>query len=165
MDETYKKVDPWDYQKNPDDFNRKSIILNRLNPYAPFIKALDIGCGEGWITGDLPAEWIYGFDVSDVAMSRLPEKIFRMTEERLNLHYKYDLIIATGVIYPQYDWRWVLETIDKSASGIVLTCNITTVECPEISRLKNQIHVEEFDYYNGFQQRERLRIFDYREIK
>lgn len=178
LDKWYEKRDPWNYQSNPDDHNRKMIILDRLLPYGTFDRAFDIGCGEGWITKDLPAHDIYGFDISINAMRQLPDNVTKMTTPLLNRQYdfkdsitnlNFDLIIATGVFYRDYHWQWMIDKINQHATGIVLTCNIKQSELSQaISQLKNQIHIEEFSYrHEGDDPKkprmiEVLRIFDYR---
>jgi len=149
LDDIYSKVDPWGYKTNVDDKKRKDFILDILNNEV-FSKALDIGCGEGWITKDLPAEKIFGYDVSSVAMSRLPRNVTPLE----NISGKFDLIIATGVLYKQYDYRWMLGKIKECASGIVLTCNIKSWER---NSLRRKIYETEFPYRRYI---ERLAVYD-----
>jgi 2-polyprenyl-3-methyl-5-hydroxy-6-metoxy-1,4-benzoquinol methylase len=157
LEEWYKNPDPWKYQVTIDDSIRREKILACLKEYAPFERALDIGCGEGFITSGLPAKSIYGFDLSEKAMGRLPSNIKAIKQsEILGL---YDLIIATGVFYKHYDYQWIIDTINKHASGVVLVCNIIISEVPEVVNLKNQIYLEEFPYREWS---ERIRIYDYR---
>ena len=52
LEDWYKKNDPWSYKTTNDDIIRKEKILSLLENYNT---ALDIGCGEGFITTDLPA--------------------------------------------------------------------------------------------------------------
>lgn len=158
MERFYKTKDPWGYETHPDDLYRKMRILNVLSENVPrgtmvFEKALDIGCGEGWITKDLPAREIYGYDLSDTAMSRLPENVVSIGEEFSE--QKFDLVIATGVLYKQYDYEWIQEMIRKVATGIVLTCNIKSWEH---NNLPNLIYQDEFKYREKFT--ERLAIYD-----
>jgi hypothetical protein len=51
LEKWYQKNDPWDYTGNKDDAYRKERILSNLKTYN---RGLDIGCGEGFITKDLP---------------------------------------------------------------------------------------------------------------
>lgn len=147
----YKKEDPWGYKSNPEDTKRKEIILNTLKDLdIHFKSALDIGCGEGWITKDLPADLIYGWDISDKAMNRLPQRVIPLKE----ITGKYDLVIATGVLYRQCGHKWILEKIKETAKHIVLTCNI---KGQERNNLPNQIYEYEFPYRKYI---ERLAVYD-----
>jgi 2-polyprenyl-3-methyl-5-hydroxy-6-metoxy-1,4-benzoquinol methylase len=55
---------------------------------------LDIGCGEGFITEKLPAAEIYGLDLSDNAMSRLPQIVKAVTKPE----GKFDLVIVARTV-------------------------------------------------------------------
>lgn len=123
----YRSEDPWQYKNNPDDTRRKQVILNELKQIkSHYLKALDIGAGEGWITKDLPADDIYAIEWSDEAAKRLPEPIKRVFKPE----GEYDLIIATGVFYDQYDWQQMHQWILEHSVGIVLTSNIKSWEHP-----------------------------------
>lgn len=124
LDTWYSKQDPWSYKDNPHDIRRKEIILSHLK--GEYKRALDIGAGEGWLTKDLPAKEIHGIEVSDVAASRFPENVKRVHKPE----GKYDLIIATGVFYDQYDYKQMHQWILDHASGLVLTSNIKSWERP-----------------------------------
>lgn len=148
LEQFYKQEDPWDYQTTEDDQKRKDIILSYLKPAK---RALDIGCGEGWITKDLPAKEIHGIELSDNAASRFPENVIRVSEPEGD----YDLITAMGVMYKEYDndlfHKWILD----HASGLVLTCNIKGLE---INYLPDPITEFEFPYREYI---EVLRIYDF----
>ncbi len=161
LEKKYKTPDPWGYKTNPDDIIRKELILRSLFHYDGFECALDIGCGEGWITAELPARIICGYDISENAMSRLPDNIVKVDKSELETNkMKFDLIIATGVLYKHYDYEWMISTINRLATGIVLTCNIFESEIPDVEdSFKNQILGFDFPYRKMI---ERLRIFDYR---
>lgn len=106
LEQWYQVSDPWQYQQTPDDAHRKSIILGMLN--SNYIRALDIGCGEGFVTADLPAVDIHGIEISDNAASRFPWNVKRVHEPE----GVYDLVMTTGTLYAQYDheqiYNWVL---------------------------------------------------------
>lgn len=156
LEQFYKKTDPWGFQENADDIRRKSLILGHLNR-SRFKRALDIGCGEGWISKDLPADEIHGFELSDQAAARLPASVKRVIVPE----GRYDLIVATGVLYSQYDWRRMLDMIRQHACGVVLTCNIKNWERPETTSLPHQYHEEEFPYREYIQ---KLRLFDFSSV-
>src|SRR3990172_9100655 len=92
LDNFYQNEDPWGYKTNSEDAKRKQIIIDTLKKYGTFSKAIDVGAGEGWITADLPASEFFGFEISDVAASRFPANVNRVTE-----YGQYDLITACGV--------------------------------------------------------------------
>lgn len=147
----YAKKDPWGYQTTADDYLRKGIIIGVLNTFAPFQRALDIGCGEGWITQDLPAAEIHGIELSDGAALRFPENVKRVSQP----DGKYDLVVATGVLYAQYDYQQILDWMVEAASGIVLTCNIKEWEIMPFSDAFLQYTVE-FPYRDYVQ---KLRVY------
>lgn len=86
------------------------MLLSML-PKTSYDRVLDIGCGNGFITRALPGKEIVGLDVSANAIAH--------AEERSPAHIRYhrrslfelplssweepfDLIVITGVLYPQY---------------------------------------------------------------
>jgi SAM-dependent methyltransferase len=96
LERWYSQSDRWGYFHEPDDSIRLKNILRILDYYD---KAIDIGCGEGFITRHLPAKEIYGVDISDNAMSRLPENVTSLKEPngKYDNHKQiYDWIIASA---------------------------------------------------------------------
>lgn len=154
IEEHYKNPDPWGYKTNPDDVVRKQIILDRILRYTPFERALDIGAGEGWITEHLPAQEIFGFEISDTAASRFPENVKRV----LIPEGKYDLILATGVMYDHYDVPLFLKMIKEHASRIVVLVNIKPWESPLLRELGTPVYEEDFQYGQFI---EHIRIYDF----
>jgi len=132
--------DHWGYQTNEWDTLRKNKILSKLTK--EYKRALDIGCHEGFITRDLPAEIKEGYELSDNAAKRLPSTVLRVTEPSGD----YDLVIATGIMYRHYDFRKFLDIIKKHAKGTVLLSNIKDWEVPEVAELGKPIYVEEYPY-------------------
>ena len=97
LEHWYAVPDPWLYKQTPDDEERKNLILDFLP--LKYQRALDIGCGEGFVTTDLPAIEIHGIEISDNAARRLPWNVKRVhSPEGL-----YDLVMTTGTLYQQYD--------------------------------------------------------------
>lgn len=157
LNKFYSKHDPWGYRTNKWDQERRANIIAVLNQYGLFERALDIGCGEGWVTEALPAKELYGYDISDIALSRLPKSvspIYKLSE----VVDEFDLIVATGVLYAHYNYQPILETIRQHSNNIVLTCNIQSWEVPEVKVLGEQIFEMTFPYREYIQQ---LRIFKY----
>ncbi len=152
IEASYQTPDPWGYQTNPEDAYRKDMILSLLNGRR-FKRALDIGAGEGWITRDLPADHLFGYEVSDTAASRFPVFVRRETKPS----GKYDLIIACGVMYSHYDWRRFIDLIKEHASGVVILCNIEAWEVPEVAELGVPLMEGTFPYREFI---EKLRFYD-----
>lgn len=140
LEEWWSTPDAWGYTTNPDDLIRKGHILTALEPHY-YHRALDIGCGEGWITKDLPASLIHGLELSDTARARIPEPVIAITEPE----GEYDLIVLTGVLYDQYNYKAMMKMAkDHSRRGTtILTCHIKDWE-HELP-LKTE-YVEEFPY-------------------
>ena len=120
----YRKPDPWGYKSNPDDHYRRDAILDALRPFGQFTNALDIGCGEGFITKDLPAGKLYGIDISETAIKRLPPTVRGIDETFALTMPKFDLVITTGTLYWQYDHLKIAELVKKMAGRIVLVSGI-----------------------------------------
>ena len=106
----YEKPDPWDYENNPDDLKRRAMLLSVL-PEKQYRKVLDIGCGDGFVTVRLPGEEIIGIDISANAISHASKKTLPHIEyhryslfdlPELGWDQSFDLIVITGVLYPQY---------------------------------------------------------------
>ncbi|MBB4039578.1 2-polyprenyl-3-methyl-5-hydroxy-6-metoxy-1,4-benzoquinol methylase [Microvirga flocculans] len=114
LDEFYDRDDPWDYETTPDDVVRKrrlSEVLPTLTPQ----RTLDIGCGDGFVTFDLPGSEVVGIDLASRAISAANRKatarpdaarfkfevasFFDLTASKFG---KFDLIVITGVIYKEY---------------------------------------------------------------
>jgi SAM-dependent methyltransferase len=112
LEEFYGKYDPWGYENNPDDIYRANTIWSFLDPYY-YRRALDIGCGHGFITKLIRANSVFGIELSDNAAKYLPDTITRIHEPV----GKYDLIMATGILYQQYDhekfYKWIMEHSTK----------------------------------------------------
>lgn len=116
LDAFYETEDPWSYDSTPDDQRRLETLLAAL-PREKFHRTLDIGCGNGFVTTHLPGRKVFGVDLSEKAIGWA-----RTRAKRLNkpVEFKqgsvfeidsmfpggvFDLIIITGVLYPQYIGR------------------------------------------------------------
>lgn len=142
-DEFYKTPDPWGYKTSEVDRVRKVKILATLVKYGPYESALDIGCGEGWITTDIPATDIFGYEISEVAKSRWPKNINEHCDG-----YKYDLVLATGVLYSDYEFPALFGLINDTAAKYLVTCHIASRE----------MKLEQMFSVMGFQQ---LQMFEF----
>lgn len=136
MEKWHMTNDPWNYENNPEDIKRKNILLSEI-PSKNYKKVLDIGCGQGFITRDLPGKQILGIDISHEAIKKakvyesnrikfLQSSLFDLNR---NLKEEYDLIIISGVLYPQYignSLNLVYLIIDKLLmdSGILISVHI-----------------------------------------
>ncbi len=154
LEEWYSGKDPWAYEATPDDAWRKQVIVHTANLFGPYARALDIGAGHGWITKDLPASTRHALELSDNAAASMAPFVTRV----LVPDGVYDLVIATGVLYAQYDWAEMVSDINKAACKIVLTCNIKAWELPAaISGIPGrQVFETEFPYRTYIQ---KLRVF------
>lgn len=151
LDTFYLNHDPWGFASNPDDAKRKKEILSCI-PYR-HERALDIGCGEGWITKDIWADEIHGLELSGLAASRCPKNVHIVLEP----WGMYDLILACGVLYRHYDYKRFLKLIKEHGSGLVITCNIESWEVGEVKEIGKEVHTHTFPYR---QYTQRLRVFE-----
>lgn len=109
LDDWYSTEDPWGYESNEEDAQRKRVLLSEL-PKRPYQRVLDIGCGNGFITRELPGDQVIGMDISGKAIKFARKhasartqfvvgSVFSMSE---TVSGPFDLIVITGVLYPQY---------------------------------------------------------------
>jgi SAM-dependent methyltransferase len=110
LDSFYDKPDPWGYDEHPDDALRTDMVLAHL-PDIPFRRVLDIGCGNGFLTARLPGKEVVGVDISEKALgwarkrcrgrrySFIRSGLLELDADQLG---QFDLVVMTGVAYPQY---------------------------------------------------------------
>ncbi len=141
LDEFYATPDPWNYSVTDDDHRRKRELL-ALIPRRPYGRVLDIGCGNGFVTTDLPGDSVLGVDVSSRAIDWARERAaslsaaHRVTFESVSLfdlqpaqHGRFDLIVITGVLYDQYIGkgaplvRILIDDLLRS-NAVLATCHI-----------------------------------------
>jgi len=132
----YQQDDPWQYEITPDDKKRKETILSEI-PNRNYKYVLDIGCGHGFITRDLPGEHVLGTDISSNAIRQakahensrikfIQSSIFEITQKT---QQKFDLVVITGVLYSQYignshDLIYLLINQLIVDNGILICCHI-----------------------------------------
>ena len=109
LDAWHRSPDPWGYEDSPDDARRKAMLLSAIPP-RDYAAALDIGCGQGFVTRDLPGRRVCGVDISAEAVGHA----HRFASDRVSfetgdiftlgdqLEGHFDLIVITGVLYRQY---------------------------------------------------------------
>lgn len=130
IEDSYKTPDPWGYQNSNEDNKRKDYLLGLIDVIggeADHETAIDICCGEGWITQDLPALTIHGLELSDTAASRFPANVKRVLAPEKGF---YDLVLSTGCLYPHYDWEQIVHYINKASKpgSLIVTSNIEAWE-------------------------------------
>jgi SAM-dependent methyltransferase len=110
LDSFYVQPDPWAYDDTPDDATRARMALACL-PAKDFGRVLDIGCGNGFLTARLPGREVVGIDISEKALHWARQRCSepRFSFERIGVLEldaarlgQFDLIVMTGVAYPQY---------------------------------------------------------------
>lgn len=105
----YGTTDPWDYENDAEDLKRKKILLGEI-PDRAYQSVLDIGCGNGFITNELPGDSILGVDLSENAINyaNANNKKAHVSYQAKNIFDLYDLgqtfdlVVITGVLYSQY---------------------------------------------------------------
>jgi predicted TPR repeat methyltransferase len=142
LEESYKTPDPWNYDATVDDQIRRTRLLGLL-PQIRYRRVLDIGCGNGFVTAHLPGDSILGCDISVNAVHWARERIRTRSDASrfafgarsiFDLDAKamgrFDLIIITGVLYPQYignAFSVVTQIVDSLLldDGILAACHIS----------------------------------------
>lgn len=144
LEQFYSAVDPWGYEHNEHDVRRKAVLLSEI-PARAYTNVLDIGCGHGFITRELPGTNIIGVDLSAKAIEQARERddgrrqyiqgslfeLNRLRETTPALNVKFDLIVITGVLYPQYIGgakTLVYDIVDTllASNGILISVHISS---------------------------------------
>jgi len=136
LNEWYSEADPWGYFNNPQDAMRKARILSAI-PQPEYENALDIGCGNGFLTNDLPGKQVLGLEISEKAVQWANEhaaknvryicgSLFDLPDLKLPA---MDLIVITGVLYSQYignSHRLIYILIDNllKSNGILVCSHV-----------------------------------------
>lgn len=156
LEESYKHGDAWDYRTNPEDYKRREYILGIINT---FIKdsqrAIDICCGSCFITEFIPSKEIHGIEIADNAAKLFPNNVKRVFEPQ----GKYDLVVSTGCLYTQYDWKSIVKKVNDAADNkaIIVLSNIEAWEVPEaIKSIKGKQLFEARFPYREYHQKVRV---------
>lgn len=141
LDDFYQVEDPWAYKDTADDTRRLTELL-AVMPKRQFERVLDIGCGNGFVTLELPGNFVHGVDLSAKAVGwsearrlcRSDSRRFCFTQSSLfdlDTHDLgcFDLIVITGVLYQQYigkSFSLVRRIIDSllQPGGNLVSCHI-----------------------------------------
>jgi len=137
LNEWNSNFDPWGYETNAEDKKRKDILLSEI-PIIDYQNVLDIGCGHGFISRDLPGKKITGVDISPQAISYAQKNNIKPNIEYIESSIytldilkprSFDLIIITGVLYTQYIGNsefLIYEIINKllDPKGILISVHI-----------------------------------------
>lgn len=163
LDRFYVEQDPWGYANHPDDGRRKIELLS-LIPLIKFRRTLDIGCGNGFLTFDLPGLDVVGVDISAAAVSWaeharnvhpdgrrfsfFASSLFDLDPEKTG---SFDLIVITGVLYPQYIGKTASLARQKIDSlleegGVLVSCHISEWHPPRFPY--NTLDVAIYPYRN-----------------
>ncbi|MBZ5588312.1 MAG: class I SAM-dependent methyltransferase [Acidobacteriia bacterium] len=137
LEEWWKDPDPWGYESTDADHTRRALLLAAI-PKRHFLRVLDIGCGNGFVTERLPGDRVVGIDISSNAIAHANKRrspkvsyechsLFALPE--LGWSEPFDLIVITGVLYPQYigrSERLVYAIIDDllTQGGNLVSCHI-----------------------------------------
>lgn len=137
LESWHQTKDPWGYEGNNDDRIRKNVLLSEI-PDRAYQAVLDIGCGQGFITRELPGNTVVGVDVSEEAINYAnlfaTERVRFLASDLFDLNKslngsKFDLIVITGVLYPQYIGKahnLIYDIVDHllSTDGILVSVHV-----------------------------------------
>lgn len=137
LERWYSTSDPWDYDVHPDDEKRRDMLLSEL-PDRPYTDVLDIGCGNAFITRNLPGCNVLGMDISEAAITYArqfqDDRRKFISGSIFNLNHllpgrTFDLVVITGVLYPQYIGKahnliYLLIDSVLAKDGILVTVHI-----------------------------------------
>jgi len=141
LEQFHTTADPWGYEDNEHDKRRKAMLLSEI-PRRTYRAVIDIGCGQGFVTRDLPGDRVLGIDIAEQAVRHaqrhttprlafvqgslfdLPKVLRREGRSEGN-----DLIVITGVLYPQYIGEAhavIYDIVDRALApgGILISVHI-----------------------------------------
>lgn len=146
LEKFYDTPDPWGYRRNRDDKVRRQWVQVVFNGLDKFGRGLELGSGEGFMTVTMPCREIDCLELSDKAAKRNPYG--RRVKAPSG---KYDIILACGVLYEQYDYQTLRDYIENHANGYVLTCHYDKAGKAHDEFDKEQVFYAEFPYRDGKQ--------------
>jgi SAM-dependent methyltransferase len=114
LDAFWRTEDPWQYRSTVDDRLRLAELKAAL-PRREYRRTLDVGCGDGFVTFELPGERVLGLDLSAEALA-WARKAAAARPDGARFEFReasvfdlgslalepQDLVVITGVLYPQY---------------------------------------------------------------
>ena len=161
IEKQYEQEDPWGYKTNPSDLQRRKILWgisfaygegDGFDKFIGFKRCLDIGAGEGWITQGYPALEVCGLEISNQAAERFPNNVKRVVAPEGD----YDLVCATGIFYPHYNWPFFMELIQRHASNIVIVSSIEDWEHECVNKIGEELFRATYPYR---EYKQRTRVF------
>lgn len=141
LERFYAEPDPWQYEATPDDAARRERLLGLL-PRRSYRRTLDVGAGNGFLSVDLPGETVTLCDLAERALHWARERAARRPDAarfrfvaaslfdlRPEVHGAFDLVVVTGVLYPQYlggGYSLVDLLVDGllEPGGVLVSCQI-----------------------------------------
>lgn len=161
LDQFWRTEDPWGYQAHPHDRIRVGELLAAL-PRRPYGHTVDLGCGDGFVTLELPGDHVLGIDLSAEAV-RWAEQRAARRPDRSRFQFRAasifdvpqlglppaDLVVVTGVLYTQYIGS-AFAAIDTGLSallapgGILISVHIADWNPKSFSLTR--LHVHRYPY-------------------
>ncbi len=141
LEDFYREPDPWSYETTPDDAARRERLLALL-PRRPFRRTLDIGCGNGFVSVELPGDTVTLCDLAEKALHWARDRVarradagrFRFVAASIfdldpRVHGTFDLVVVTGVLYRQYiggGFALIDLVVDRllEPGGVLVSCQI-----------------------------------------
>lgn len=141
LEKIYSNPDPWDYETTPDD-QRRLVELKALLQGIKPKRTIDIGCGNGFLSVELPGEEVFCVDLAEKAVKAVKKRVSKLPDREryrfgaTNLfdlatenYGQFDLVVITGVLYPQYvgkatsTMRAIVDQL-LSENAILASCHI-----------------------------------------
>jgi SAM-dependent methyltransferase len=163
LEDFYAEPDPWHYDEVADDAARVARLLAAIPP-RDYDRTLDVGCGNGFVTAQLPGRERVGIDLSERAVAYAAERV-PTTEERPVRFLAgslfeadpaelgtFDLVVITGVLYPQYIGGGRVVAVERIKAllrpgAIVASVHIDEWDAPRLPLTTLTISVDRYREY------------------